>query len=369
MIVVGILLMILFYFICAFFVSAGLLYALRVPARRFGFVDSATGQDRKQHSGRIPPLGGVVVFPVGVFLSALAGFDWLMNWPLLLALSMLLAIGVVDDFRAISSTLRLMVQIMAACLLVIPGGAEIVALGDLLGLGPVELSDGKFGLLSSVFSIFCMVLLINSLNMIDGLDGLSGGIGVIMLGFLLALALMLGGAFVSFVPLFLVFIGAIGGFYVMNMRFPWQKKAKVFFGDSGTLALGALIGWGAIGLYNQAETAIPSMTMGWILAFPVMDAFALFVLRVKQKRSPFSADRFHVHYILRDRGGRVSACVIGLHLLHILYGAIGVFCYFALLNQSESNGQWAEWMFFYPWLLLLCAHSALVFYHAAIKAE
>ena len=79
-------------------------------------------------------------------------------------------------------------------------------------------------------SIFAVVGVVNSLNMIDGVDGLSGSISFLAFAWYAAVA-EASGLNVQFM-MALIFCGAIAGFLVFNLRFPWQKHARVFMGDS-----------------------------------------------------------------------------------------------------------------------------------------
>lgn len=321
-----------------------LILLLYKPALAVGYTDNPRG--RKQHKDPVPPIGGVVAFPVMICLTWLAGFDWLEHWYVLTAITLSLVMGAVDDVYFLRSTQKFLVQIGIAVLLVIPGGATITTLGNLLGFGPIEL-----GVFAVPFSLFCMVLLINAINMIDGLDGLSGGIGLIMLGVFSGFAFLSGDQ--ALFILSIISFATIAGFTFLNMRFPWQKRARIFFGDSGSLSLGCLIGWLAITLYNSPDIELPSMTLGWILAFSVMDAFALFALRLSEKRSPFSADRYHFHHILRDSGLRVSISVLIIHAVHLVYAGLALALY--------VTGGAMEWMYFYGWVAVLVIHTFLVF--------
>ena len=336
----------------AFVGSTLALLVIKQLAQKSGFVDEPDPASRKKHSSPVPPVGGLIVFPFGIVFSAAAGFDWIENWPLCAAISIMLVVGLIDDLYEIPSTVKLFFQVFAALLLVLPGNALLSDLGNLMGTGEFNL-----GLFSVPFSLFCIVLLINALNMIDGLDGLSGGVGLIVLSSLAIFSFLSGTP--GFITLILPFIAALAGFWVLNMRFPWQKRAQIFFGDSGTLALGCLIAWLTISVYNNSEGQIPSMALGWLLAFSVMDAFALFVLRLSQRRSPFSADRFHFHHILRDSGFHASTAVLIILSIHIIYALIAM--------AAFMYPTFPEWMFFYPWVMILALHSLIIF--KARKAE
>ena len=80
-------------------------------------------------------------------------------------------------------------------------------------------------------------------------------------------------------------------------------------GDSGSLILGLLIGL-MVWRFNEVASsttilypihAAPAVSMG-ILSLPLFDTLRVFAIRLSRKRSPFLADRLHVHHYLLDFG-------------------------------------------------------------------
>jgi UDP-GlcNAc:undecaprenyl-phosphate GlcNAc-1-phosphate transferase len=125
---------------------------------------------------------------------------------------------------------QIRVQISAAALVVILGGARIYTLGDMFGFGEVGL-----GWMSIPFSIAAVALLVNSINLMDGLDGLAAGKSFVVLGWLVLACLMAhdAQAAMPMMPL----LGALAAFLFYNMRHPMRDKASVFLGDAGSLGL------------------------------------------------------------------------------------------------------------------------------------
>jgi len=148
-------------------------------ARRAGLVDHPGG--RKQHDGAIPLIGGLVIIPVffsvGVFSGLMSASEY---GALMMGAALLLLTGLYDDRYQINPKLKFAVQIIAAIIIMQFGGARIVTLGDLFGLGEIELYY-----MEEIFTVFCIVLLVNAVNLMDGLDGLAGGKCAIMFGGLL----------------------------------------------------------------------------------------------------------------------------------------------------------------------------------------
>ena len=216
----------------------GLMPLARMAAVRLGFVDEPGG--RKRHEMAVPPIGGLVLFPVFIAVSLFV-VDWdIYKW-FYCALALLLIIGGLDDRFEVPARYKFITQFIAAFLIVVPGRALVLNLGDLAGFGDMWLGWGAIP-----FSVIAAVLLINAINLMDGLDGLSGGIGFITVGWL-ALACLLAGN-VSLLPALLIFLGAVAGFLAFNLRHPWRKQASVFIGDAGSLALGLTLAWFAFAL-------------------------------------------------------------------------------------------------------------------------
>jgi UDP-GlcNAc:undecaprenyl-phosphate/decaprenyl-phosphate GlcNAc-1-phosphate transferase len=299
--------------IVAFALTALALWAGRHIALRFGFADKPGG--RKQHHAPVPPIGGLAILPVFVAVSWLAGMDTIVPWPLAAGIASLLLMGAIDDARTVPPMIKFTIMVWTACFVVIFGEAQIADVGNLFGMGTVKLE-----IMSKPFTIMCLVLLMNSLNMMDGVDGLAGGFCALVVLAMLAV-LAPGGAY--FLTL-TILLGALAGFLLFNMRAPWRKSASIFLGDAGSLCLGLLIGWFAIRLTQRGAAApLQPATVIWIIALPVMDAFALFIARSVRGLHPFHADRTHLHHRLQDAGlspGKTTAIMLGIILVMALTG-------------------------------------------------
>src|SRR5690606_34470817 len=118
----------------------------------------------------VPPIGGLVVLPVFMVFSALAGLGDVVPWPLLGGLAILLVMGAVDDAVGVPPLVKFFIMIWTCCFVVVLGDGQIRDLGNLFGFGDVSL-----GWWSEAYTVMAIVLLMNAINMIDGVDGLSGG--------------------------------------------------------------------------------------------------------------------------------------------------------------------------------------------------
>lgn len=317
---------------CISFLAVALLIPIaRSLALKFNLVDHPGG--RKQHQEPIPPIGGLVIFPVFIGALLLSGQNTYPVLPFVAALILLLGIGAWDDKHTVRPKYKLLAQFIAAVIIIFVGNTVVLGLGDLLGLGHVFL--GPFRVL---FSTLAIMLLINAINLIDGLDGLAGGLSVTSLFWLVIGSFASGGLPATGGAIIL--IGATLGFLVHNMRFPWQKHAKVFLGDAGSLALGLAISWYAIQFSYHFNQHILPISVAWILALPIMDTCAQFLRRALNGQYPFSPDRHHFHHHFVDTGVPAGKATMIILSINALYGFIGILPMFTNMPQYILTIGW-----------------------------
>jgi len=286
--------------------------------KKFNLVDQPGG--RKRHDGAIPLIGGLVIIPIFTVLIYIAQLHHaLLLAPLLGGVILLLFIGALDDKFHIQPWSLFVIQIWLACYVVIFAGSEIENLGNLYGFGDVHL-----GWFTKVFSVTCLVLLMNAINMLDGMDGLCAGFVTVALGWLMVAAF--GVSFTAYFWAMAFLVVPLFAFLVFNMRHFFRKKASVFLGDAGSLSLSLILGWFAIKMAQEnAEgvQAIPAVVIIWIMSVPIIDTFAIFFVRMKQGRSPFEADRLHLHHKFQDFGIDIKWATPLILLLSFVMGGIG----------------------------------------------
>ena len=167
--------------------------------------------------------------------------------------------------------------------------------------------------LAIIVTIFWLGWMTNTVNWMDGVDGLAAGVSVIagvMLG-LHALRLEPAQYTVAMVPLALA--GAAAGFLIFN--FP---PAKVFMGDSGAELLGFVLGISAI--IGGAKMATVMLVLGvWIL-----DVAWLIVARVWAGRSPTHSGRDHLHQRLTDAGFAPRHIALYFYAISLVFGILGI---------------------------------------------
>lgn len=310
-------------------------------------------RERDVHTTPTPRLGGVAIF---LGIAAAFGFSavnpffqsiWIppqTMWSILGASLLIAIIGVVDDLWDIDWMIKLGAQFLAAGLITVGGGLQILSLpfGDLIVVS---------SWLSITITMFAIVIVMNAVNFIDGLDGLVAGVCLISNGVFFAYSYIFtrdSGASSYFnLSTFLaaVLIGACLGFLPLN----WSP-AKLFMGDSGALVIGLLMATSAIAITGQMDPSaldperlgrsqlvgafLPVLLPLLVVLLPLLD-FGLAVLRrMSAGRSPFSPDRKHLHHRMLDLGHRDRDAVL------IFYAWTAVISLAVLLMYVGAREDW-----------------------------
>lgn len=271
----------------SFSVILFLLPVLSRAAVRIGLLDYP--QERKVHLIPKPLIGGIgmaaAFFVCSLLFVPRASFSGLYA-----GIVILLIVGFFDDYREFTHRWKFLAQIFAAILMMHLSKTFLFSLGDLLSLGVI-----KLGIMAIPVTIFCTVGVINAINMSDGLDGLAGGIALV------AFVSFGAAAFIDNRPdllfLSLALVGALIGF----LRYNWHP-ATLFMGDAGSLVLGFALAFFSIDLTQHEGTRISPMFPVLILAVPIVDTIAVMLKRVLENKSPFHADKNHLHHLLMRMG-------------------------------------------------------------------
>lgn len=311
-------------------------------AARIGLVDIPGG--RKNHDGAVPIVGGIAIFVAFVFSALACGQPLGSFQSFFVNLLLLVVVGTLDDLHDLSARSRFLAQMVAALLMTSWGGVIINDLGDLFGTGTVYLHNWAIP-----FTVFCVIGVINAFNMIDGVDGLAGGLAFIAL-ILFGSAALHSGLTVHATLIFLL-ASALLGFLVFNMRSPWRSTAAVFMGDAGSMMLGYVLARFAVDLTDSDSKALTPITAVWILAVPLMDTINTMVRRMLKGRSPFSADREHLHHIFLRAGYSVPRTVAIILLVSLMLGMIGL---------AGWHYGVPEYIMFYVFVLVFALYSWVI---------
>lgn len=324
-------------------VTACAIRAMIRKAWKWGLVDRPGG--RKMHDAATPLIGGLAIYFAFVCVNLASGELPGDSLSLLAAMSLAVAGGVIDDARDIGHRSKFTVQVLAALIIVSGTSVHVTQLGNLAGIGEIVL--GKWAYLVTTLSI---IGLMNAVNMIDGLDGLAGSLVALPLVILAGVAATAGESRLGFEMA--VLAGAVGGFLFFNLRTRWRARAVVFMGDPGGLLLGLLLAWYSVKLAGTMSPVLKPITAVWILAVPLLEMGSVMLLRIGQHKSPFQADRQHLHHLLVDAGYSVpqvvaimSAISLGLALVALIGERAGVP---EVLMFVAFLGLWAG----YLWALL-----------------
>lgn len=297
---------------------------------------------RKVHAHPTPLVGGLAIFLTLLALQSVAGGIPFQSWTLFFALVLVTAIGVADDAHELSHRSKFVAQALGAALIVSGTYVWVTHMGDLAGLGVIEL--GKWSILVTMISFIGVM---NAINMIDGLDGLSGSISLAPV--LLMAYLAFEGNAPGLLFELLLLAGAILGFLSLNLRLRGRAKALVFIGDTGGMVIGMLLAWYSVKLAGSPDSAIQPITAVWLLAVPLLDMGSVMLLRLHQRKSPFHADQQHMHHVLLKAGYSVNQVVAIMAGFSLLFGVIAI--------AAERNGV-PEAVMFFSFLMLWGAYVA-----------
>lgn len=254
------------------------------------------GGHRRIHKGFVPSMGGIIICLAFLFAMLL----WIPIEGIvgrrfeLAAIALMFFAGVRDDMDPLRPLYKLLVQIVAAIIVVLAGDLYINSLYGLFGIYEIP----EF--LGCALSILFIIFVTNAFNLIDGIDGLAASISIMAFAFL-SFWFYLAGNETETLRMACI-MGSLIGFLYYN----WQP-ASIFMGDTGSLVIGFLLSTSALSFIsangNLPEDvsykfpAVFSAGMALVL-LPLFDTIRIFILRIKQGKSPFRPDKQHLHHTL-----------------------------------------------------------------------
>ena len=311
--------------LCAFCISVAFTPVIRVLAFKFKVTD-VPKDNRRMHKKEMPLMGGLAIF-VAFLISTLIFCRLDMRIAgMLLGATLIVVTGIIDDKYEMCAVVKLLLQVSAAVIAVL-SGIEM----DYINLFGKIIEFGKF---SGIVTVVWIVALTNAINLIDGLDGLSCGISAISSVTLLVSLIHTDTPF-GVILMIGILAGSCMGFLPFNFN-----PAKIFMGDTGALFLGYSLSVLSIMGYFKLNAIVTFWVPFLVFALPLVDTTFAFVRRILTGRSPFSADRGHLHHRLIDRGYDQK------HAVLILYAVSGISGIAAIL-MSMGN--------FVGGLVVLCA--------------
>jgi UDP-GlcNAc:undecaprenyl-phosphate GlcNAc-1-phosphate transferase len=319
---------------------------VRLLAIRIGAV--AYPRTRDVHVVPIPRLGGLAMY-LGICGGMLLAhqlpvlrraFDYTLDpVGVLVGGGVIVLIGLLDDRFELDALTKLAGQTTSAGIMVlfgiqwmlvwVPWGGNGVGTGSVLSL---DMNQG--GLLT----VLLAVVLINAMNFVDGLDGLAAGIGVIAslatCAFSLNLLAESGGDVLNYPPalISITLAGACIGFLPHNFQ-----PARIFMGDSGSMLIGLTLAAAStsasgrqyptqIGAVSTIAVLTPLIVVAAVLFVPLLDLLMAVVRRTRQGKSPFHADKMHLHHRLLELGHSQRRAVLLIYLWAavLAFGAVAL---------------------------------------------
>lgn len=279
----------------------------------------------KPHEKPIPYLGGLAIYCgwLAGLLTAVATNVFPINvvLPLLMAGTILMLVGLVDDIRHLPPKLRLLVQAGAALPLALTQVGESAGITLLSEVG-VGVTGIAVTVLVALFAAGLFAGATNSTNLIDGLDGLCAGVtAVAAASFVVAFWQAAATSFQNVgMILALATVGGCVGFLFYNF-----KPASMFMGDSGSLLLGGAL---------ASMILIACAMWGWrglvaglfFCGVPIMDTSLAIVRRKLNGKPLFIGDRSHFYDQLRDHGCGVRQTVLICYAVGAVFGVVGNLC-------------------------------------------
>lgn len=305
-------------FSIAMVVSMALLPGLIYVGERFSFVDQPN--DRKVHRTPIPRIGGLAIF-AGVATAA----AWIYPAPftsdtlvLVCAGALVLLVGFIDDRRELRFAPKLIAQLVSAIVIVYGLDIHIKELSL-----PLAVSLPNW--FSYPLSVLVVVSITNAVALSDGLDGLAGGIVFLCSAALAVMAYSTGNTATAILAIALS--GAIFGFLRFN-----SHPASVFMGDCGSQFLGLAVAVLALEVTQSDAGRIGASLPLLLLAIPIIDTAQVIVTRLKNGKSPFVADKNHLHHRLLALGLSHRQAVLSIYVAQCGFFLLGYYLRF------ESDG-------------------------------
>lgn len=305
-------------FIASFVVVAAVHSRVIKWAVRYNVVDNPN--HRKLQREPVPVLGGVAVF-FGLVVGLCVASPFMDIKPLLpvvMAMSVMLCVGVVDDASGLSPWFRFLIEIAVTLLLILLANMSLNNFQGLWGVYGVPMW------LSIPLSIVAVVGIINAINLIDGVDGLSSG-------YCIMASLAFGTLFfkvdsVAAMLLCAISISSLLPFFFHNV---FGKKSKMFIGDGGSLMMGVVMSSFVVASISSGGACDKCVDMGIglvpftlaVMCVPVFDTVRVMFMRILRHTSPFHPDKTHLHHLFIEMGFShfgTTMCVLSLNALVVL---------------------------------------------------
>jgi UDP-N-acetylmuramyl pentapeptide phosphotransferase/UDP-N-acetylglucosamine-1-phosphate transferase len=282
------------------FVSTWFIYGWVLNfAIKYGIVDNPDA--RKLQRVPVPVLGGITVF-VGILIVTILGvffLDTKMLTITVIAMTVMLIIGTIDDAKGLSPAVRFIFEIGVVLYVIYLGD---IKLGDFYRLWGVRSVPDYFCV---PLTVFASVGIMNAINLIDGVDGYSSGFGAMACSVFAIMFYALGNQTMMIIAV--AAAGALIPFFLHNV---FGRKSKMFIGDGGTLLMGTIMALFVMSILTTTPASTVLMLKGVglipftlaVLAVPVFDTLRVMLARIINGLPPFRPDKLHLHHLFIEMG-------------------------------------------------------------------
>lgn len=296
----------------ALIVSLVLMPAVIWLANKTGAMDAPNA--RKVHTKPIPRIGGLGIYAgfmaAVVFVAVKFGLDGEQlkeTIGLIVSGSLIVALGLADDYKNLPAKIKLLGQICAAAVLVVGFGVRIDFVTDPFG------DYIYLEWFAIPATMFWLVGLTNTVNLIDGLDGLAAGVAAIASFTILLIALEQN--FILVAVLTAALAGAAVGFLKYNFH-----PAEIFMGDTGSMFLGFMLAGISVTGAVKSVATIALIVPIFALGLPILDTTFAIVRRLRGGVPIFKPDKGHLHHRLLSVGFTQRQAVLLMYVISALFG-------------------------------------------------
>ncbi|MBI1800225.1 MAG: undecaprenyl/decaprenyl-phosphate alpha-N-acetylglucosaminyl 1-phosphate transferase [Chloroflexi bacterium] len=305
------------------FVAALILASATTPiaqrvALRIGLTDQPSA--RKIHLKPKPLMGGVALYLATIV--ALLAFSQPLEFTQLVGIvigaTLVSFFGLWDDHQAVGSGAKLIVQVVAALILVLTG---------------ISVNLFPYAILNLLITLLWVVGITNAFNLLDNMDGLSGGVSAVAASFFLVLAVSSKQVLVG--SLAAALLGACIGFLVYNFN-----PARIFMGDSGALFLGFVLA--AVGIklrFPEQPVTITWMIPVLVLGVPIFDTTLVTISRLRRGKNPLTTPgKDHFSHRLVARGLSHREAVLTIYMVCVAFGLLALLLSHADIAEAYVLG-------------------------------
>lgn len=284
-------------------------------AKMKNVVDAPDARKLQEHP--IPVLGGLSVFfgiiVALVFCQVFFGSSSLFSFLGIMAI--MLFVGTTDDILSLSPIIRLVIEIIVVLLFIYGTGWSINDMHGLWGTGVIP------SYVAVPLTVLACVGIINAVNMIDGVDGLMSGYAIVV-------SIIFGCLFyqsgdMDMAAMAMISAGALIPFFVYNVI---GQRSKMYLGDGGSLMIGTMMALFVVAVLKENSLCSLKVIGGFglvpftlaVLSVPVFDTIRVMLMRVRNRISPFSPDRNHLHHMFIDLGFSHPGTTMSVVLLDLM---------------------------------------------------